>query len=46
MWVMCHEFQMTPSQLMKMDAYDYAFLLYGLEWWRTKEKEAMDRAGH
>lgn len=25
---------------------EYAFMLYGLEWWKTKEKEAIDNARH
>lgn len=46
MWIICHEFHMMPAQIMDMDLEDYTFLLYGLEWWRTKEQEAIDHARH
>jgi len=46
LWVVCHEFGITPSQVMTMPVDEYAFMLSGLEWWKTKEKEAIEHARH
>jgi len=32
---------MTPSELMSLSTDEYHFLVNGLEWLRTKEREAM-----
>jgi hypothetical protein len=37
---------MTPSEVMSLTINDYAFMLSGLEWWKTKEKEAIENARH
>ncbi len=43
---MCNEFKLKPSEVLSMPSDEYHFLLYGLEWWKTKEKEAIDNARH
>lgn len=43
---MCHEFNLTPEEAMSLPVNDYAFLLSGLEWWKTQEKEAIENARH
>lgn len=44
--MLCHEFKKLPSELLKCGIPEYVFVASGLEWWKTKEKEAMDDARH
>jgi len=37
---------MDPARVMAMDRKEFEFLMFGLEWYRIKEKEAIDNAGH
>jgi hypothetical protein len=44
--VLSYEFKKLPSELLKCGIPEYTFMASGLEWWKTKEKEAMDNARH
>ena len=44
--MLCYEFKKFPHEMLKCGIPEYTFLASGLEWWKTKEKEAMDNAGH
>jgi hypothetical protein len=37
---------MKPSEVLSMPADEYHFMLFGLEWMKTREKEAIEDARH
>lgn len=44
--MVCHEFKLKPSVALDMPFDEYYFLLLGLEWWKIREKEAIEDARH
>jgi len=44
--VLSYEFKKFPHEMLNCGIPEYTFMASGLEWWKTKEKEAMDNARH